>query len=161
MERESCRAPSRRRSRSGSGTSMIEPGEVIGPRPVDERDVALEEAGGKDRAIDDAAERPEVHVAVALVDVWQEEALLGLQRAGMGCRPGKQRAVPRGIYRGNVAAPEVIVAGPLDHVVFAFDVIDRKAPADGLHILRLVIPRHAGLPGHLLRFETSDIFRAG
>src|SRR5215210_7374972 len=101
---------------------------VVYLRPVDQGDVAIEQALGEVLAGEYAPVVPEVGAITPGEEGFfvKDRAVAGLQVVGVDVGPGELWARPE---PRPVAAPEVVVFGLLYCVVLVGRVVERKAPA--------------------------------
>jgi hypothetical protein len=129
---------------------------VVVLRPIHEGHIAAVGAGGEVRAIDDAAVMEQSGALRRIKAVVER-----LQRAGLRVKQVEQLPGPRRIQRRHVVVPERVVAGPVDRVVLAREVIHREAAGERLVVRRLRLGFGARLAGVALRLGPGDILGAG
>src|SRR5918995_556762 len=123
---------------------------VVYLRPVDQRDIAIEQAFGEVLAGEYAPVVPEVGAVTACEERFlvEDRAVAGMQSIGVDVGPGELRAWPEA---RAVIAPEIVIFGLVYRVVLARYVVERKAPAHCLLIQGVRFPRRrVGLPGLIL-----------
>src|SRR5215204_2380372 len=130
---------------------------VVYLRPVDQGDVAIEQALGKVLAGEYAPIVPEVGAVTPGEEglFVEDRAVAGLQGIGVDVRPGELRARPEA---RPVAAPEVVIFGLVYSVVLVRYVVERKAPAHRLLIQRVRVSWHrVGLPCLVLALRADCV----
>src|SRR5215207_2367742 len=134
---------------------------VVYLRPVDQCDVAFEQAFGEVLAGKYAPVVPEVGAVTPCEEGFfvKDRALQGLQGIRVDVGPGELRARPEARL---VAAPELVIVGLVYCVVLVRHVVERKAPAHRLLIQRVRLSRQrVELPGLILALRTDDVLDAG
>src|SRR5215204_1203370 len=129
--------------------------------PVDQGEIAIEQAFGEVLAGEYAPVVPEVG-AVTACEVWflvEDRALAGLQGIGVDVGPGELRAWPEA---RPVLTPEIVIFGFFYRVVLARYVVESKAPAHRLLIQGVrVSQRRVGLSSLILALGPDHVLYAG
>ena len=134
---------------------------VVYLRPVDQGDVAIEQALGEVLAGEYAPVVPEVGAVTPGEEGFfvEDRAVAGLQGIGVDVSPGELRAGPEA---RPVVAPEVVILGLVYRVVLAWHVVEGKAPAHRLLVQRVrVSRRRVGLSGLILALGPDHVLYTG
>src|SRR5919107_3184438 len=129
--------------------------------PVDQGEIAIEQAFGEVLAGEYAPVVPEVGAVTSCEERFlvEDRALAGLQGIGVDVGPGELRAGPEA---RPVTAPEIVIFGFVYRVVLPRYVVERKAPTHRLLIQGVrVSRRRVGLPGFILALGPDHVLYSG
>ena len=131
--------------------------EVIVLRPVDQGDAPRIRSRREVGRVNEAPVGPPSPVVRPRV----ERQGTRFERDRMAVGETQQGAGPGGSEVGYVVAPECVLGGPFDDVIFSVHMLHGEAPGGRLHILRLRLGGGMRLAGLIHRFRAGNVLDAG